>query len=177
MFRVLGLLFGLLHRFFYSRPDLLLENLALRQQLLPFQRRNPKPRLRRIDRLFWVMARKLWSKWKQALMYVTPETVTPGIGPGFVCIGAGSLGILKFQEGNGLANRCGACRQDLLDHVIPLNEKHLKRLLAEYVHYFHHDRTHLGLEKDTPHSRPVAAQTPGFQDGLLATAGRVASSL
>jgi len=62
---------------------------------------------------------------------------------------------------NGIAERwVGACRRDLLDHVIPLNEKHLKRLLAEYVRYFHHDRTHLGLEKDTPHSRPVAAQTP-----------------
>jgi hypothetical protein len=75
MFRVLGLLFGLLHRSFHSQRDLLLENLALRQQLLAFQRRNPKPRLRSLDRLFWVMARRLWSKWKQALMYVTPETV------------------------------------------------------------------------------------------------------
>ena len=38
-------------------------------------RRNPKQRLRGLDRLFWVMARRLWSRWKQALMYVTPETV------------------------------------------------------------------------------------------------------
>jgi putative transposase len=61
---------------------------------------------------------------------------------------------------NGIAERwVGGCRQDLLDHVIPLNEKHLKRLLSEYVRYFHHDRTHLGLQKDTPFSRPVVAQT------------------
>ena len=62
---------------------------------------------------------------------------------------------------NGIAERwVGGCRQDLLDHVIPLNEQHLKRLLSEYVRYFHHDRTHLGLHKDTPYSRPVAAHTP-----------------
>jgi len=89
MFRFLNLLFGLLHRSFHSRRDLLLENLALRQQLVAFQRRNPKPRLREIDRLFWVIARRLWSKWKQALMYVTPETVARWHRAGFVCTGVG----------------------------------------------------------------------------------------
>ena len=44
----------------------------------------------------------------------------------------------------------------LLDHVIVLNERHLKRLMAEYVSYYHEDRTHLGLAKDTPASRPAA---------------------
>src|SRR5712692_7006273 len=35
---------------------------------------------------------------------------------------------------NGVAERwIGSCRRDLLDHVIPLNERHLKRLLSEYV--------------------------------------------
>ncbi len=52
---------------------------------------------------------------------------------------------------NGIAERwVASCRRDLLDHVIPLNEKHLKRLLLEYIHYYHEDRTHLGLKKDTP---------------------------
>lgn len=41
----------------------------------------------------------------------------------------------------------------LLDHVIAINEKHLKRLLAEYVRYYHEDRTHLGLGKETPAGR------------------------
>ena len=44
----------------------------------------------------------------------------------------------------------GSCRRDLLDHMVPLNERHLKRLLSEYVRYHHEDRTHLGLEKGTP---------------------------
>jgi hypothetical protein len=37
--------------------------------------------------------------------------------------------------------------------VIALNERHLKRLLAEYVSYHHEDRTHLGLGKGTPGCR------------------------
>jgi putative transposase len=58
---------------------------------------------------------------------------------------------------NGVAERwVGSCRRDLLDHVIPLNERHLKRLLSEYVRYYHSDRTHLGLDKDTPGMRPAA---------------------
>lgn len=57
---------------------------------------------------------------------------------------------------NGVAERwVGSCRRDLLDHVIPLNERHLKRLLSEYIRYYHEDRTHLGLEKDTPDHRSV----------------------
>jgi putative transposase len=46
-----------------------------------------------------------------------------------------------------------SCRHDLLDHIIPLNERHLKRLLSEYVRYYHQDRTHLGLGKGTPEHR------------------------
>jgi transposase InsO family protein len=60
---------------------------------------------------------------------------------------------------NGTAERwVGSCRRDLLDHVIALNGRHLKRLLREYISYHHEDRTHLGLGKETPggrtHSRP-----------------------
>jgi len=55
---------------------------------------------------------------------------------------------------NGIAERwVGSCRRDLLDHVIAINERHLKRLLHEYVFYYHEDRTHLGLGKETPGGR------------------------
>src|SRR6202023_356503 len=61
---------------------------------------------------------------------------------------------------NGIAERwVGSCRRDLLDHVIVLNERHLKRLMAEYVRYYHEDRTHLGLAKDTPAGRPTAVHS------------------
>jgi hypothetical protein len=51
----------------------------------------------------------------------------------------------------------GSCRRDLLDHIIALNERHLKRLLADYVRYYHEDRTHMGLQKQTPNGRVRSA--------------------
>ena len=59
---------------------------------------------------------------------------------------------------NGVAERwVGSCRRDLLDHIIALNERHLKRLLADYIRYYHEDRTHLGLRKQTPGGRVRSA--------------------
>ena len=59
---------------------------------------------------------------------------------------------------NGVAERwVGSCRRDVLDHVIALNEHHLKRLLSEYIRYYHDDRTHLGLNKETPGGRVRSA--------------------
>ena len=55
---------------------------------------------------------------------------------------------------NGVAERwVESCRRDLLDHVIALNDRHLKRLLADYVRYYHEDRTHMSLQKQTPGGR------------------------
>lgn len=57
---------------------------------------------------------------------------------------------------NGTAERwVGSCRREILDHVIALNEHHLRRLLREYVAYHHQDRIHDSLAKDSPHHRPV----------------------
>ena len=49
----------------------------------------------------------------------------------------------------------GGCRRELFDHVVVLNESHAVRLARSYIDYFHEDRTHLGLGKDTPSRRPV----------------------
>ena len=63
---------------------------------------------------------------------------------------------LRSSWQNGVAERwVGSCRRDLLDHVIILNERHLKRLMSSYLLYYHQDRTHLGLAKDTPANRPT----------------------
>ena len=66
---------GLLLRCFCSRRRLLTENLALRQQLSVLKRRHPRPKLTAADRLFWLLARRLWSSWKEALILVNPATV------------------------------------------------------------------------------------------------------
>src|ERR1039457_6712251 len=75
MSRWFCLWFVLLVRVFRSHRSLLLENLALRQQLTVLKRKHPKPNLRVLDKLFWVLARRCWSAWEQSLIVVTPETV------------------------------------------------------------------------------------------------------
>jgi putative transposase len=317
MLRFAGLCFGMLVRLFHGRQSLLFENLALRQQLVALKRRHPRPSLDLFDKLFWVIARRVWRAWKQSLLIVTPETVvcwhragfcmhwrlisrvrrqmgrkrTPkevrelifrmvvenptwgaprihgelrmlgfdlsertisrwmkraprdpdrakrwlvflrnhreaiaamdffavptitfGVLYCFFVIGhdrrrilhvnvtkhptsgwiiqqlreafpfAASHKYLIFDRDqkfgfeviaavkassiipkrtsfrspwqNGIAERwVGSCRRDLLDHIVALNERHLKRLLSEYVCYHHEDRTHLGLAKGTPGGR------------------------
>ena len=47
----------------------------------------------------------------------------------------------------------GTLRRDCLDHVIVLGENHLRRILRNYLEYYHGCRTHLGLDKDAPELR------------------------
>jgi putative transposase len=58
---------------------------------------------------------------------------------------------------DGIAERwIGSCRRDLLDHVLVINETHLRRLIRDYLSYYHADRIHDSLEKDSPSTRPVS---------------------
>ena len=323
MLRSLTLLFASLIRSVRSRRDLLLENLALRQQLAVLKQKHPQPRLAAPDKLFWVILRRLCPGWKRALILVQPETVVRWHKAGFKmywtwlsrrrkragrkCVskelrelifrmvaenstwGAprihGELKMLGFEISertvlrwmrkaprspepakrwaaflsnhreaiaamdfftvptltfgvlycffvishdrrrilhcnvtqhptsawtiqqlreafpydsapsylifdrgsqfneelidavkifgikpkrtsyrspwqNGVAERwVGNCRRDLLDHVIVLNERHLKRLMNEYVRYYHEDRTHLALAKETPTGRVAVSNS------------------
>jgi putative transposase len=60
---------------------------------------------------------------------------------------------------NGIAERWfGSVRRELLDHVVVFSEPHLRRLLRDYVAYYHDDRTHLGLDKQTPAMRQFVEQ-------------------
>ena len=57
------------------RSELALENLALRQQLAVLNRRYRRPKLRKLDRVFWLLLSRSWERWKQTLVIVKPETV------------------------------------------------------------------------------------------------------
>jgi putative transposase len=341
MFRLPRLLVGLFCRGFCSRKDLLLEYLALRQQLSVFKRRKQRPKLAAFDRLFWIVMNRMWSEWKSSLVIVTPETVVRWHRAGFrrywrwrsrhevgrgrrliseelrelifqivaenptwgaprihgellqlgfdvsertvsrwmrraprrpdassrwkaflsnhreviaamdfftvptlrfsvlycffviahdrrrilhfnvsrhpnsswiaqqmreafpfdhsvrylifdrdakfgneVISAANSIELASVRTSfrspwqNGVAERwVGSCRRDLLDHVIAFNESHLKRLLAEYVRYYHDDRTHLGLRKETPGRRKTAVRVGDCRVVSLPRMGRLAPSL
>jgi transposase InsO family protein len=58
-----------------TRAILVAENLVLRQQLAILRRATPRPRLRPIDRAFWVIVSRLWSRWADCLAIVQPATV------------------------------------------------------------------------------------------------------
>src|SRR2546422_4917939 len=49
----------------------------------------------------------------------------------------------------------GTLRRDCLDHVIALNQHHLRRVVARYLDYYHDWRTHLSLSMDAPNRRTV----------------------
>ena len=68
-------LLGYLCAFVRTRHDLGLETLALRQQVAVLRRKRPRPRLNDVDRLFWLVLRRLWSGWSEALILVKPDTV------------------------------------------------------------------------------------------------------
>lgn len=59
--------------------------------------------------------------------------------------------------------------REILDHVIALNEEHLRRILRDYVTYHHEDRLHDSLDKDTPNGRRVE-QRPGVNAKVLSIA-------
>jgi hypothetical protein len=61
--------------FVRSRSDTALEVLALRQQLAVLKRKRRRPRLNPVDRLFWTALRRLWPRWAEVVLIVSPATV------------------------------------------------------------------------------------------------------
>jgi transposase InsO family protein len=76
-------MFAYVRALFVSRHKLALETVALRQQLAVFKRKQSRPELRRLDRLFWITLRALWPGWTESLILVKPETVVSWHRTGF----------------------------------------------------------------------------------------------
>jgi transposase InsO family protein len=53
----------------------------------------------------------------------------------------------------------GSLRRECLNHVIVLNERHLHRIVSEYLTYYHRARTHLSLGRNAPVPRAVEPAT------------------
>ena len=83
MFRWLEILFGTLRSLVRPHHELVLENLALRQQLVVLKQRYPRLRLQASDRFFWVFLSRVWSNWQDPLHLVQPATVVRWHRQGF----------------------------------------------------------------------------------------------
>jgi hypothetical protein len=178
--RSIILCLGTLVRFGRTRESLLLEDLALRQQYVVLKRRHPKPRIGPLDRLLWVAIRCLWSGWKHSLIVVTPETVVRWHRAGFRSYWR-LISKARRQVGRRPTPRkdrelifrvvvenpiWGAPRihAELLMLGFDLSERTISRWMKRaprdpepakrWLPYYHADRTHLGLSKETPNRRP-----------------------
>ena len=72
----------------------------------------------------------------------------------------------------------GSIRRECLDHVIVLNEQHLRRVLRTYLGYYHRTRCHLALARDAPlvapskgPSRAQSSPSRRSADSIIATNG------
>ena len=193
-----------------SRADLVVENLALRQQVTALKQRRPRPPLDDADRGFWVALRACWPGWTSRLVLVKPDTVVKWHQqrfwrywtrlshrerrPGRPRVSAESRRLIRemaVEDGWGAPRIHGELRKlgfvvsettvsrhmprkpadpdqvrrwvtllrrELLEHVVVLGECHLVRLVRSYLAYYHEDRTHLGLAKDSPAGRKVESR-------------------
>ena len=58
-----------------SRAALQAENLALRHQLCVYHRSIKRPKVQLADRILWSLLARAWTQWKDALIFVKPDTV------------------------------------------------------------------------------------------------------
>jgi len=75
MIPILQALAAFVKSLFRSRLGMQAEILALRHQLAVYQRTSARPRLRPADRMLWAWLSRAWPGWREALVFVQPETV------------------------------------------------------------------------------------------------------
>ena len=83
MSRVLAIIGAALRAALLPRAHLVLENVALRQQVAILSRNRPRPALSMADRAFWVVLRRVWAGWAERLVIVKPDTVVRWHRAGF----------------------------------------------------------------------------------------------
>ncbi|WP_032916373.1 integrase core domain-containing protein [Leptospira santarosai] len=61
------------------------------------------------------------------------------------------------------------CRNEFLNHFIPINQYHLEKNLNEFIHFYNHHRTHLALNKDSPVPSPILKPPLHGKEKLVST--------
>ncbi len=81
---------------------------------------------------------------------------------------------VRAPRANAVAERViGTLRRECLDHVIPVDERHLRTILAEYVAYYNQDRPHRTLRLETPQPKGRPAASRGGNQGFPRCAASV----
>src|SRR5271169_2396734 len=96
--------FRLIWLFTRGHQALVLENLALRQQLAVYKRHSKRPRLRRSDRMFWIALAGLWKGWRRVCLATIQNA------PGAV--------LLKSSRTSGSNFFCGVAWPDARDFFV-----------------------------------------------------------
>ena len=93
------IVFRALRLVFRSRSELVLENIALREQVDALKQKRPRPQLADADRAFWVAMRTAWNGWAERLVIVKPETVVKWPASVFGATGPRSPDTSRAQGG------------------------------------------------------------------------------
>jgi hypothetical protein len=144
-----------------NRAELAAENLALRQQVVVLQRGGKRAKITRRVRIFWVGLSRVWRKWRSALAIVQPSTVVKWHRQGFKLYWRWRSEQRKVGRPKTDVETRQLIRRECLDHVIILNERHLYRILREYVEYYNESRAHLSLDGNSPVPREVEPPSSG----------------
>ena len=68
---------------------------------------------------------------------------------------------MRAPNANAIAERViGTLRRECLDHVIAVNERHLRRVLGQYVQHYNAMRPHRSLALDSPEARNPVQRMP-----------------
>ena len=78
-----ALLINLLQLAVKNRTQLALENIALRHQLAVYKRSVKRPNINDSDRIFWLTVMRMLKDWRNALVFVQPDTVVRWRRKGF----------------------------------------------------------------------------------------------
>jgi len=82
----------------------------------------------------------------------------------------------RMPAANGLCERLvGTFRRECLDYLIPIDERHLKSMLTEFLHFYNRGRPHVSLGPGIPQSTQVQVPETGHRH-LLPAGHRVTST-
>ena len=69
---------------------------------------------------------------------------------------------VRAPNANAIAERViGTLRRECLDYLIVINERHLRRVLGEYIQHYNAMRPHRSLGLDSPEGPPRTVRFPG----------------